>query len=158
VRAGVATARRARGKKQNAGFTLFEMLAVLAIIGLAGAFAAQLLRPQSPRLRLESAARALCGTLRAAQARAAATQTPASVALDIDAKSYTSSVGGLGRLPADAEIRLTLARDEAGARRGAITFYPEGGASGGDIALALHGRRAKISVNWLTGSATCAWD
>ena len=92
------------------GFTLLEMLAALALIALAGGAAAQLLRPQSPRLRLEAAARALCGTLKAAQARAEATQAPAVVAIDVNAKTYTSSVGGLGRLPNDTTVTLTLAR------------------------------------------------
>lgn len=134
------------------------MLTVLAILGLAGASAAQLLRPPSPKLLLATAVQALCGTLRAAQARAAATRSPASVVIDVEDKTYMSSVGGLGRLPAQTAIKLTLARDQADARRGAIAFYPEGGSSGGDIALSLNGRQATISVNWLTGSATCALD
>lgn len=144
--------------RRSAGFTLLEMLVVLAMLGLAGALAAQLLRPQSPRLRLETSVRAICGTLRATQARAAAAQGPAAVVIDLDAKTWSSPVGGLGRLPPETAITLTLARDQAGARSGAIIFYPEGGSSGGDIALTLNGRRAKISVNWLTGSATCALD
>jgi general secretion pathway protein H len=141
------------------GFTLLEMLAALALIALAGGAAAQLLRPQSPRLRLEAAARALCGTLKAAQARAEATQAPAVVAIDVNAKTYTSSVGGLGRLPNDTTVTLTLARGETGAAGGAIKFFPDGGSTGGDIALELEGRAtANISVNWLTGGATCAYD
>ncbi|MBB4196397.1 general secretion pathway protein H [Rhodoblastus sphagnicola] len=147
-----------RAEKRRAGFSLLEMLAALTIIALAGAFAAQVLRPKSPRLRLEVAARALCATLRAAQARALATQTPAFVSIDVNARSYASSVGGLGRLPADASVTLTLAKDEAGAGQGAIKFFPGGGASGGDIALTLEGRAAKISVNWLTGGATCVYQ
>jgi general secretion pathway protein H len=150
--------RRVRPNARRAGFSLLEMLAALAIIALAGSFAAQLLRPKSPRLRLEAAARSLCGTVRAAQARALATQTPTLVSIDVTSRSYTSSVGGRGQLPADASVTLTLARDEAGSSQGAIKFYPGGGASGGDIALTLEGRAAKISVNWLTGGATCDYD
>jgi general secretion pathway protein H len=135
---------------------MLEMLVALAVLGMAGALASQLLRPRSPRLRLESSTRAICATLRAARSRAIASNTPAVVAFDLADKTYVSPVGGVGRLPKDISLRLDVARDEAGAEQAAIRFYPDGGASGGDIALELDGRRAGISVNWLTGGTSCA--
>jgi general secretion pathway protein H len=138
------------------GFTMLEMLVALAVLGMAGALASQLLRPQSPRLRLESSTRAICGTLRAARSRAIASSAPAVVAFDLANKTYASPVGGLALLPKDISLRLNVARDEARGETAAIRFFPDGGASGGDIDLELNGRRAAISVNWLTGGASCA--
>jgi general secretion pathway protein H len=142
----------------RAGFTMLEMLVALAILGMAGALAASLLRPQSPRLRLESTTRALCATLRATRSRAVAVNAPMAVAFDLADKTYLSPVGGLAILPKDIALRLNVARDEARGDAAAIRFFPDGGASGGDISLELGGRRAAISVNWLTGGATCALD
>jgi general secretion pathway protein H len=148
--------RPSRQKGYRAGFTMLEMLVALAIIGMAGAFAAQLLRPQSPRLRLEAATRAVCATLRAARSRAIAANAPAVVAFDLTNNSYSSSVGGPGLLPKGMSLRLKVAHDEALGEKAEIRFFPDGGASGGDIDLEIGGRRAGISVNWLTGGATCA--
>ncbi|MCW2318877.1 GspH/FimT family pseudopilin [Rhodoblastus acidophilus] len=150
--------RISRAKNLRAGFTLLEMLAALALVALVGSIAAQLLQPKSPRLRLEVAVRGLCGTLRAAQARAAANHEPTLVVIDVGAKTYFSSVNGQGRLPSDATITLTLARNETASGQGGIRFFPDGGASGGDIVLGLEGRSARISVNWLTGGAICVSD
>ncbi|MGA2795048.1 MAG: prepilin-type N-terminal cleavage/methylation domain-containing protein [Roseiarcus sp.] len=65
--------RRARGNPR-AGFTLIEMLAVLAIVALIAGLSTQLARPPVPRLRVEAAARALCATARATRMRAIATR------------------------------------------------------------------------------------
>jgi general secretion pathway protein H len=137
---------------------MLEMLVALAILGMAGALATQLLRPQSPRLRLESAARALCATLRAARSRAIAANAPMAVTFDLASKTYSSPVGGVGVLPAETALRLNVAHDEARGETAAISFFPDGGATGGEIALDLSGRHAEISVNWLTGGTVCALD
>lgn len=145
-----------RGRR--GGFTMLEMLVALAIIGMAGALAAQLLRPQSSRLRLEAATRALCATLRAARSRAIAINAPAAVTFDLANKTYASPVGGLAVLPKEIALRLEVASREARGEAASIRFFPDGGATGGDIALDLGGRRAEISVNWLTGGTSCALD
>nr|WP_272884923.1 GspH/FimT family pseudopilin [Candidatus Rhodoblastus alkanivorans] len=153
---GALTNVRANRKIPRAGFTMLEMLVALAVLAMAGALASQLLRPRSPRLRLEAATRALCATLRAARSRAIAADAPAIVAIDLVAKTYSSPVAGLGRLPKEVAIKVNVAHDEARGGAGAIRFFPDGGATGGDILLALGGSQAKISVNWLTGGTTCA--
>ena len=145
-----------RPASRRGGFTMLEMLVALAVLALAGAMAAQLLRPRSPRLRLEAATRAVCATLRAARSHAIAADAPAVVAFDLAAKTYSSPVGGLGRLPREIAIRMNIAHDETRGAVGAIRFFPTGGATGGDIQLALGAARANISVNWLTGGTACA--
>jgi general secretion pathway protein H len=144
--------------RRRAGFTMLEMLVALAIIGMAGALAATLLRPPSPRLRLETAVRAICATLRAAHSRAIATSAPTEVVFNLADKTYVSSASGVTALPKDMALRLDVAHDEARGASAAIRFFPDGGATGGDISLDIGGRRAKISVNWLTGGASCALD
>ena len=143
-------------QSSRGGFSMLEMLVALAVMAMAGGLAAQLLRPPSPRLRLDSSTRAICATLRAARSRAIAADAPALVRFDLAGKTYVSSVGGVGSLPKEMNIRLTVAHDESGGDKAQIRFFPDGGASGGDISLELGGRRAEISVNWLTGGTSCA--
>ncbi len=152
-----AKGRRARAKGRRAGFTLLEALVVMALIGLAAGMASQLLRPPSARLRLETAMRTFCSTLRATRARAIATNSEASVIVDLLGKTYASPVGAPGAFPADASITLDVATtQQVTARSGAITFFPDGGSTGGDMILQTPEARARIGVNWLTGDAKCA--
>lgn len=137
---------------------MLEMLVALAIVGLAGALAASLLRPPSPRLTLEASARALCGALRAARSRAIATSAPTELVFNLADKTYVSPSNGRTALPREMSLRLDVAHDETRRELAAIRFFPDGGATGGDIAMELGGRRADISVNWLTGGASCALD
>ena len=89
-------------QSSRGGFSMLEMLVALAVMAMAGGLAAQLLRPPSPRLRLDSSTRAICATLRAARSRAIAADAPALVRFDLAGKTYVSSVGGaiLDRQPA----------------------------------------------------------
>ena len=139
-----------------AGFTLLEMLVVLALIGLISGMSAQLLRPPSPNLRIEAAARALCATLRATRTRAIATNGEAAVTIDLARKSFSSPVGGEAALPREAEVEINVASSQRESRQMAgILFYPDGSSTGGGVILQLSGRRAAIDVNWLTGEAKC---
>ncbi|WBK00095.1 general secretion pathway protein GspH [Methylocystis parvus OBBP] len=136
---------------------MLESLVVLALIALAAGMSSQLLRPPSARLRLESSARSFCATLRATRSRAIATNGEAAVIVDLFNKSYASPVGGVGQFPADAALTLDVAStQQLSERSGAITFFPDGTSTGGDMTLQLLEARATIAVNWLTGEASCA--
>ena len=54
-------------------------------------------------------------------------------------------------LPRGMTAAVTVAETERAGDRGGIRFYPDGQSSGGDVALTLDGRSARIAVNWLTG-------
>jgi general secretion pathway protein H len=143
--------------RRSAGFSMLESLVVLALVALLAGMASQLLRPPSAHMRLEAATRGFCATLRATRSRAIATNDEAMVVVDLFNKTYASPVGGEGRLPADARITLDVASTQRlSDHSGAITFYPDGGSTGGDMALQISELRATISVNWLTGEARCA--
>lgn len=142
---------------RRAGFTMLETIVVLAIVSLAVGMGTQLLRPPSGKLKLESATRTLCATLRATRSRAIATNAETSVVIDLFEKSYASPVGAVGRLPAEAEITLDIANTQRlSERRGAISFFPDGTSTGGDVTVLTSAARATIGVNWLTGEARCA--
>lgn len=145
-----------RRLRRRAGFTMLESLVVLALVAMVVGMSGQLLRPPSGKLRVESATRALCATLRATRSRAIATNSEQSVVIDLDRKSFSSPVGADGALPADALISMDIASTQRlSDRRGAIAFFPDGTSTGGDLTLAVPEARAAIGVNWLTGEAKC---
>ncbi|PPD46280.1 MAG: general secretion pathway protein GspH [Methylocystis sp.] len=148
--------RLSRSLRRRAGVTLLEALVALALVALMAGMASQLLRPPSPRLRLESATRAFCATLRATRARAIATNAEALVVVDLYRKTYASPVGAEGRLPTEAQIALDVASMQRGSETtGSIAFFPDGSSTGGDMQMTTPEARATIGVNWLTGEASC---
>jgi general secretion pathway protein H len=54
-------------------------------------------------------------------------------------------------LPRGMIAAVTDAETERFGDRGGIRYYPDRQSSGGEIALTLEGRQARIAVNWLTG-------
>jgi type II secretion system protein H len=76
-----------RAARRGAGFTLIEMLAVLAIFALLASFVAPNLGVLSSR-RLEQQSEQLAGQLELARQRAIVTGVPHRLAIDLDAQSY----------------------------------------------------------------------
>jgi general secretion pathway protein H len=132
----------------EAGFTLIEMIVVLAILaGMVGLVVAR--GPQrSVTLDLRVAANGVAQALRGAQARAIRTDRP--VLFTLDAVHHAYQVGDTAAVPLPAAFDLAM-RSATGVGRGGIRFAPDGSASGGTIELAAGARRIKIEVSWLTG-------
>jgi general secretion pathway protein H len=142
--------------RPRAGFTLLEMLVVLAIVALLAGLSTQLVRPAAPRLRLEAAARGLCAALRATRARAIATNEEATLVLDLARKTYFSPSVRETPIPTEARVQVSVANGQSDSRENAgLMFYPSGGSTGGDITLEIGGNRATIQVNWLSGATRC---
>jgi general secretion pathway protein H len=147
---------RVRTPAASGGFTLVEMLAALAIIAMVAATAIPLLRPPSKGLRIDASARSLCAALRSTRARAIATNSEMALVIDIARKTYRSPGISEMALPPDAAVEMIVADSQReGPTRGGFLFFPSGGSSGGEVTLSISGKRAKISVNWLTGEARC---
>jgi len=140
--------------RTSAGFTLFEMLVVLAIIGLVVALALPNLRGPPDNLRLEAAARTVASALRLSRSQAIARNADVVLTIDADRRIFESSTGPAIQLDHEISVEFIFAAPERrGRAAGGIRFFPDGTSSGGDIVLTLDKRRASISVNWLTGEA-----
>jgi general secretion pathway protein H len=143
-------------RRRRGGFTLLEMLVVLAIVALIATLSTQLVRPPAPRVRVEAAARALCAAARATRMRAVATNTEAALTFDLARKTFVSPAVRETALPSEAHIEIFVASDRRGAdQSGGVVFYPTGGSSGADITIEIFGNRAEGAVNWLTGETRC---
>lgn len=141
-------------RHRSAGFTLVEMLAVMTILALLAALTLPALRPPPDRLRLEAAARTVASALRLSRAKAIAINGDVVLAIDAERRLFESSAVPATRIDRDIAVAMTLAAPERrGRSAGAIRFFADGTASGGNIVLTLGARHARIEVNWLTGEA-----
>jgi general secretion pathway protein H len=129
------------------GFTLLELLLVIVLIGISvGAVSVAVgrgLKSANERHALTQ----LVQTLRAARVQAITTGQPALARFDLGTRQFVSPRRSLP-LPPSMQVKLQTA-DGLGA---AFEFYPDGGASGGYMALADNDRHWRIDINWLTGA------
>jgi general secretion pathway protein H len=140
--------------RTSAGFTLLEMLAVLAILGLVAALTIPTLRRPPDNLRLEAATRTLASVLRLSRAQAITRNADVVLTIHADRRIFGSSTGLTIELDQEISVEMIFAAPlRRGRAAGAIRFFRDGTSSGGDIVLTLNKRRTRISVNWLTGEA-----
>lgn len=135
----------------SSGFTLLELLVVLAIVGVVlGTLV--LARPSAADARVNAAARGIVATLRLARAQAMERNMEAVVSLD-PGTGIIQFAHGQWQLPRDVHAALSFAEAEAKGTAGGLRFYPDGQSSGGEINLRLDGRLARVTVSWFTGEA-----
>jgi general secretion pathway protein H len=135
------------------GFTLLEVVCVLAIFAIVAATVTLALPQGTSRARLESYAIATAALLKAD--RDAAVRRGTQVATKIDAASRLISSGVSERvvqIPNDVEFdALLTANCAARPTHSTIRFFSSGMSCGGAIALTRLGFGYQVRVNWLTG-------
>lgn len=138
-----------RGSKLSAGFTLVELLVVMGIMGLVLVVVLNA-KPKTVATRVAVTARMMANSLRLARAQAMASNME--IVFQIDAEKLRfGSQRSMQALPKGMAVAMNLAAAERVANMGGIRFFPDGQSTGGEIALTLDGRSARIDVNWLTG-------
>ncbi len=139
------------------GFTLIEMIVVLAILGLALVLVVGYKPPWSSGLGLKGTAAELASGLRLARSEAIASNRSVVLGLDLIGHRYRVGTEAERRLPGNVSIELlTIAGERQGAGIGDIRFNPDGSSTGGRIALDDGRQRLAVGVDWLTGRISVA--
>jgi general secretion pathway protein H len=132
--------------RREAGFTLVELMIVLAIMALMAAIALPRLIARGPTTAVSAAAeevRAALGTARSA-------------AIAEDRTVRVAGGDGFYRVDGAPHALVSAAGVRVEAPRGGIAFFPSGGSSGGQIVLRGGGRSTALDIDSLTGRASFA--
>lgn len=136
----------------EAGFTLIEMLVVLAILALTATFAAPLLSSGSEGLHLLMASSELSSAFRMTRSAAITRNTETNMMIDVDRRTFSSTVIPQRSFAPEIEAKLKFASGiRSGSSDGGFRFFPDGSSTGGDVTLSLRGRQARLCVDWLSG-------
>lgn len=154
-----AQARRNQAEAGCGGFTLLELVIVLALVALAGGIALPRLKGPPDRLRLQAAASEIGQRLRSVRAAAIASGFDQTLTLDGRTHTFRTS---LDPRPHAIGAGITIAVDgpaveQPTAETRTIRFRPDGSASDVRMTLKLGALAADVTVEWITGLARTAW-
>jgi general secretion pathway protein H len=135
------------------GFTLLELIVVLAIVAMVIALVPGLMLRRQPGLDVEVAARALADGLRQTRSQAMVGNRDEVFSLDVEERLFRAGRDQpLKQLDRALELHLYTAKAELlDAQTGRIRFFPDGSSTGGAIGLQLGEQQSRVSVDWLTG-------
>ncbi|MFD2346387.1 prepilin-type N-terminal cleavage/methylation domain-containing protein [Sinorhizobium terangae] len=141
-------------RRATAGFTLVEMLVVLAVVAAATGISFLGVRVIRAVNSPEAVAHKIGDSLAALRYRALNTGRAQSARFDVQQKKVIVAADGSEiNVPAEYSIVVTAGREaDEDDREPEITFLPDGSSSGVEISISDVLRNdAKLRVNWLTG-------
>jgi general secretion pathway protein H len=141
-----------RGRVAPAGFTLIEVIVVIAILGFALVLVIGYGSPVSRGLDLRGSAAMLASGLRLTRSEAILHDKAATFDLDLAGRRFRAAGGPVRQLPGRLAIELlTVAGERRKGNTGDIRFNPDGSSTGGRITIADRGHRMSVGIDWLTG-------
>lgn len=146
---GMSAARQARG------FTLVEIVVVIALIGLIFAVISVSIGSGLDGAKVRAASRDLAAALRYTRTQAIVKRESQALILDVDARSYTAPGKSAVQLPKQMTMKmLTAASEQVDEGVGRIRFFADGSSTGGHIDLLREKAVWGIDIAWLTGEVT----
>lgn len=137
------------------GFTLLEMLVVLAIMSLVLVISIPFVSGSDAALRLEADSRIVMSRLREARELALLTRRPQTVRLQMKTLDVLGPAARpVQHLAGTRSLIVVTAKGLVDGAEAALVFYEDGGATGGQIELINDEARYRLSINWLTGTVT----
>ena len=138
--------------RQN-GFTLLELMVVLAIAAVMMTVVPPLISSALPGAQLKSTARQLAAGLRTARNEALVQRRESRLLIDLEKRRF--GLGGRDRsypIPESLKVDLlTVESERLSDKQAGIRFFPAGGSTGGRITLSTGKRALGVDVDWLTG-------
>jgi general secretion pathway protein H len=153
---GITLSDRNLPRLWSRGFTLIEVLVVLAIMAMVYALALPAIGRASTSLEMKSATRQIAAGLRRARGQAVTRRHEAVLSLDLDGKLFRiTDDPHTYTLPGHPDLALYTAQSEIiNAKQGAIRFFADGTSTGGRITVGTGPSSQQITVNWLTGKVS----
>ena len=135
------------------GFTLLEMVCIVAIIAMLAAVLLPNIPRDTSRPRLEAFAMETASLLKADRTAAIRHRVQIATQIDAGARSLRSgSTGRILRIPDDVAVDAILPnRCNDRPALSTISFFPTGMSCGGTVTLSRLSTSYEIRVNWLTG-------
>jgi len=135
------------------GFTLLEMVCVLAIIGLLSAVLLPFIPHNTSRARLQAYALEAATLLKADRNAAIRRGTDVATLVDPGSRRIVSGAGKNAiRVPDDVHFDATLPKTcNQKPAFSTISFFANGMSCGGSIALSRFDTGYEVRVNWFTG-------
>lgn len=144
------------GDVRDAGFTLIEMLVVVAVLGVIGALGIAALRPVSPSVRARFLARDAAAEMRLARAKAVGSNRAQAFMIDLTRHKYGLAPTPAHDIPTGVSLSLLTQRGQTAGSVGQIRFDPDGSSSGGRLTIDGGGRILYVGVDWLSGRVSLA--
>jgi general secretion pathway protein H len=150
-----------RGKDQCrhgvAGFTLVEMIVVLAVLALALTLILGNGKTVSPAIHARAAAESISAALRSARSEAVRENRGILFTIDLASSRYQWGHTSPQVLPNDISLSLMTSRDQlVSDSAGRIRFNPDGSSSGGRVSVSGADRIWWVGVDWLSGRVSIA--
>lgn len=131
------------------GFTLLELLVVMAVIGIVLSVLPVLLTGRFDEDNIASVADQLMADLRLARSEAVTSNQPAALVIHNTRDGYVLLPSGQRRdLPGGVRLALTSMSGRDGE---SVRFFPDGTSTGGRLHVELGSDRYPIDVSWPTG-------
>jgi general secretion pathway protein H len=142
-----------RRARCDAGFTLFELLAVMVVLGMAIVAVSTFSRSPSAGLQVKAAAQLAASRLRDLRASALTTGSERSASIDVDRRIIRFSDGRAPlQLARSIAVAVTGAESERRAKGLAgVRFFPNGSSTGATIQFRSERQAYEVRINWLTG-------
>ena len=141
------------GSNAEEGFTLLEMVCIIAIIAMLTAVLLPNIPRSTSRPQLEAYALETASLLKADRTAAIRHRVQIATQVDAGARSLRSgSTGRILRIPDDVAVDAILPnRCNDRPALSTISFFPTGMSCGGTVTLSRLSTSYEIRVNWLTG-------
>jgi len=139
------------------GFTLLELLIVMAIMGMVGALIVSGRPSGSSSVNVRLAAETLASALRVARAQAITQGRPVGMVLDTNRRRYGIEQAPQRPLPDGLTFTLLTGRgDVLSPAQGRIRFFPDGSSTGGRITIHSAAGKSVVGIDWLSGRVSVA--
>lgn len=142
-----------RRHRADAGFTLFEVLVVMAVVAAVVAAAILIPRSGSETASVKSTAFATTALLRHARSTAILQGRETTVLVDL-ARRVVRAGNSLKPIAIAKGVKVAM-QASAGQRQSrrvaGIRFFPDGSSTGGRLVFSRKTQRILVTVNWLNG-------